>query len=479
MLQEIINASPDSIILVNKVGLIIAVNQQCKQLFGYEDEELIDKPVEILLPENLTEIHKSHRANYQVQPIRLDKDDREKFKARRKDGSIVTVSITLAPTKTESSELIIATIKDEKKLIQRTSQLEKSLAALEARVEELKMSEATLKKSQEIGKMGYWRLDLIKNHLYWSDLIFEIFETDPKQFKASYESFMNFVHPDDRVKVNTTYLEHVENRKPYDIEHRLLLGKGKIKWVNERCNTFYDNEGKPIESIGTVQDITEAKNLERKNITFRDLLLENSMRSQEKERNRIAMELHDGIIQEMVALYWSMTNLKAKKDHPDFDKNFQSVISYMKDITNNIRLLSHSLISPDLESMDLPSLLGRLQSQINLQGEIAFDFDIDEKLKNIVVSENLKTHLFRIIQELASNVFKHSGANLASIKIEIIGGVISLVVNDNGKGLKKTIGGIGMKNIGDRVSSLNGKIQIRNQKQGGLKVEIDVPFLYS
>jgi diguanylate cyclase (GGDEF)-like protein/PAS domain S-box-containing protein len=143
-------------------------------------------------------------------------------------------------------------------LDRREQELEEVRAQLEAE-RKLQRSEERLAESQRLAKIGSWELDLINNELWWSDEAFSIFEIDPKKFGASYEAFLDTIHPDDRELVNRTYTESVTNRTPYDLVHRLLFKNGRIKYVNEHCKTFYDDKGKAIRSIGTVQDITEQK----------------------------------------------------------------------------------------------------------------------------------------------------------------------------------------------------------------------------
>ena len=98
--------------------------------------------------------------------------------------------------------------------------------------------------------------------LIWSDEIFRIFEIDQEQFGASYDAFIEIIHPDDREAVDHAYIESLKNREPYEIEHRLLMADGRIKHVLERCETTYADDGKPLYSLGTVQDITERKHME-------------------------------------------------------------------------------------------------------------------------------------------------------------------------------------------------------------------------
>ncbi len=134
---------------------------------------------------------------------------------------------------------------------------EKSLADAALRESEKRLNEA-----QRIAQVGSWELDLATGKLTWSDEIFRLFEMDKSAFGASYEAFLNAIHPDDRDQVNQTYTDSLQSRTPYEIIHRLLMPDGRIKWVNERCETHYDAQGKAIRSSGTVQDITERKQAE-------------------------------------------------------------------------------------------------------------------------------------------------------------------------------------------------------------------------
>jgi PAS domain S-box-containing protein len=128
--------------------------------------------------------------------------------------------------------------------------------------EALRSSEFGLIAAQRLARIGSWELDLRTNNLTWSDEIYRIFEIDPAAFQASYEGFLNLVHPDDREMVDRAYSDSVASRAPYDITHRLLMKDGRIKFVQERCQTDYLPDGTPKRSMGTVQDITERKQTE-------------------------------------------------------------------------------------------------------------------------------------------------------------------------------------------------------------------------
>ncbi len=120
-----------------------------------------------------------------------------------------------------------------------------------------------LNEAQRIAHVGSWMLDPASGKLLWSDEIFRLFEVDPKRFGATYDAFLDAVHPDDRDAVNRAYTESLANRTPFDINHRLLMPDGRIKWVQERGISDFDVAGRPLRSRGTVQDITASETAAR------------------------------------------------------------------------------------------------------------------------------------------------------------------------------------------------------------------------
>lgn len=128
----------------------------------------------------------------------------------------------------------------------------------------------TLKEAQRIAHIGNWNLNLLSGELLWSDEIFRLFEIDPNRFGATYEAFLNTIHPDDREAVNQAYSSSLVTRMAYEITHRLRMSDGRIKWVTEKCVSTFDAAGKPLQSRGMVQDITEHKQAEQALMLARD-----------------------------------------------------------------------------------------------------------------------------------------------------------------------------------------------------------------
>jgi PAS domain S-box-containing protein len=149
--------------------------------------------------------------------------------------------------------------------------------------ETLQKSEASLREAQRIARMGSWELDHSNNTLKWSDEIFTIIERDPATTELTYEAFLEMVHPDDREVLNKAFTESVANKTKYELIHRIILPDARIKYLHEQGETYYNEEGKPIRSVGTGQDITERKQAE------------NALRESELKYRQLIESLNEGI----------------------------------------------------------------------------------------------------------------------------------------------------------------------------------------
>ncbi len=159
----------------------------------------------------------------------------------------------------------------EDKVRERTRELSASNRALLAEIEERRRTETQLrenkerlKEAQRIARVGHWERDHVAGALTWSDETFRIFCVDPGE-GASYETYLDRIHPDDRERVKSEYEDAVRNRKTFDTTFRMVRRDGAVKHIHERCRTDCDDAGKPLRTIGTCQDITERIQMEEEN----------------------------------------------------------------------------------------------------------------------------------------------------------------------------------------------------------------------
>jgi len=124
---------------------------------------------------------------------------------------------------------------------------------------ELKSSERRLAQVERIAHLGNWTWNILTNELDWSDEIYRIFGRVPQEFEITYDTFLNFVHPEDRELVNQSINKSLYENTPYRIDHRIILSDGRERIVQEQAEVIFDETGRPIQMIGTIQDITEFK----------------------------------------------------------------------------------------------------------------------------------------------------------------------------------------------------------------------------
>jgi len=248
--NEILDKAGALVVVLDREGRIRRFNRACEKLTQYSFAEVEGHFVWdfLLTPEELESVRKDAFSVLARHPQALHGTYTNYWVAR--DGTRRLIEWT-------NSLLLDAQGEMEFMVSIGTDVTEKKLADAA-----LKESAQRLNEAQRIAQIGSWELDLASGQLAWSDEIFRLFEIDKTAFGASYEAFLNAIHPEDRERVNQAYTDSLASRTPYEIAHRLRMPDGRIKWVNERCETHFDEQGKAVRSTGTVQDITELKQAE-------------------------------------------------------------------------------------------------------------------------------------------------------------------------------------------------------------------------
>lgn len=197
----------------------------------------------------------------------------------------------------------------------------------------------------------------------------------------------------------------------------------------------------------------------RMQLDYQRKLMETSVIVQERERNRIAADLHDSLIGKLTAL--------RLKNQLQYDARQSD--SILEESITEARRISHDLSPPMIEFMELEDVV------INTIGTWKSHFAISFHkciLSPVTPSSELKLQITRIIQELLTNTYKHAEATEVLIGLRATKNTVSMVIRDNGKGfdMEKGPKGLGLKNIELRVMYLNGVYKVKSGRKGTVSI---------
>lgn len=151
-----------------------------------------------------------------------------------------------------------------KKLQATVREQQRQIAALKEALERGADERAeALADAQALTHLGSWQWDIATNDISWSDELYRIYGLKPQEHQVGFEEFLSMIHPDDRDMVNKTIGESFQSGKPFQFEHRIILPNKSVRALSGMGKVITDSKGKPIRMIGTSQDITERKEVER------------------------------------------------------------------------------------------------------------------------------------------------------------------------------------------------------------------------
>lgn len=247
MFRLLLEAAPDGVVVVERGGRIALVNRRAEELFGYSREELVGRPVELLVPAHLGRAHAEHRARYESAPRLRPMGGGLVLHGRRKDGSEFLAEIQLSPMESETGLLVICSVRD--------------LSEGAAMVEALRDGEERLRLALEAGRLGCFEHDLRTDEVRCSGALLELLGREGESL-ATVRDFLGLVHPDDRPVLARAVAEELGRGVVEDREFRVLAADGSARWVSRRGRLVRDREGTLVRTVGVGADITARKEAE-------------------------------------------------------------------------------------------------------------------------------------------------------------------------------------------------------------------------
>jgi PAS domain S-box-containing protein len=356
----------------------------------------------------------------------------------------------------------------EQQVQERTGQLSKSTETLQRNL-------AKLQQAEEVAQMGSWEYDIASGEIAWSTGMYRLFGL-PANSPVGPEIYLAYVVEADKPVAEKLVKQVREKYEPVDETLRLRVD-GQVHTLRIKSVVLRNEQGEPLKILGLDLDISEVKRLEEENLQMRlnqqKALLLGILDAQEVERRRIAESLHNGVGQLLFATKLTFDRVATLVP----EEVFKSANQLLDEAIQETRRVSHELVPAALTTYGLAKSIQDLckkysQTRIRMNCEV---IGLENRLESY-----LEVAIYRICQELLTNVTKHAAATSTDVLLVQEDGEVTLKVRDNGKGINLEPGkstGIGLRTIEDRVTLLNGTFSLHTPDTGvGTQVTIRLPI---
>jgi PAS domain S-box-containing protein len=477
-IQLVINTIPTMVWTLQPDGTVDFVNQRSLDYTGLSLEEQLADPTRALHPEELPRVMEKWLAD-----LAAGEASEDEMRMRRADGEYRWFLIRTVPLRDEYGKVVkwygvSIDIEDRKIAEEALRSSERGQRHIAAQLER---ERARLVEAQEVAKIGSWEAELQSLNVIWSEQTHRIFETDVSRFHPTRPKFREFIHPEDRAKVDAAFVASLDKRSPSTVEYRIVMPDGRAKILEERWQAFHDEEGKPVRVAGTCRDITERVRAEEELQRLSGQLL----RLQDEERRSIARDLHDSTGQDLVALATTLSQLHASI--PSSSRKLRKLTSQCQALADQgireVRTLSYLLHPPMLDEAGLEDAIRYYAGGFAERTGIEVELQISPGLGRM--KPDVEMALFRVVQESLTNIQRHSGSAQSKIWIERDPGKIRLEISDKGSGISGNLRrrngklpsglGVGIPSMHERVKLIGGQLDIESSGNG-TTVRVTIPL---
>jgi PAS domain S-box-containing protein len=504
--RSVVETAIDAIISVDSRGTIIFWNPQAELMFGYSATEMIGKPVAVIMPEQFRQAHQLGLSKAAARKKPKIAGNILELVGLRKDGNEFPLELSLANWKTKEGVFFTAIIRDISERKQAESALQAARNDLERRVDErtTELGAANEKLRTQIFECERAELALRESEQKYATLIEDaligVYILKDGKIEFANDKFadiygyskdeligmdsLDLVHPHDRPLVKKLREKRLKGEKvPVEYESKGVKKNGDIIWVMRSFSQINYEGGAAISGI--VADITKRHQAEeglRKSDKELRILSNQLLSAEEKERKRIARELHDSIGQALSAIKFSVENalLELRESTNPIDLGaLEAVIPLTQKTIEEVRRIVKDLRPSILDDLGILATIGWFCREFkNIYAGIRIETTID--IKEDEVPHHLKTIIYRILQEALNNVAKHSRANFVHLRLRKKETRMELSVHDNGRGfnldqamaLKTSRRGFGLASMRERAELSGAVFEIDSEIERGTTVRV-------
>lgn len=321
-----------------------------------------------------------------------------------------------------------------------------------------------LRRMQEIAHVGHWIWDTATNTVVWSDEVYRILRVSPATFEPRIEALARLIHPDDVARIAPLVAPLVEGQVPDEsIEYRLVLADGTVRHVlSSVSNRTTDEHGNVRQLSGILHDITARKRAE-----------EEVRRIGDDERQRIAADLHDGVLQELAGTSYLAAALQRALEHErhPLATNAARIERAIKEMIDHTRQVALAMDPTVPGGRGLTGALRRFTETVSEPDGVVCTF---EPSAPIAVDDPVAAnHLYRIAQEAIRNAVRHGRATRVTVRLSEKLGQVCLTVADDGCGLPAEVAsapGMGLDVMRYRAAVIGATLTIVPRAGGGTEV---------
>ncbi|GAK61240.1 sensory box histidine kinase/response regulator [Candidatus Vecturithrix granuli] len=271
----------------------------------------------------------------------------------------------------------------------------------------------------------------------------------------------------------------------YEMDY--ITKKGTLIPVLFSAAVLKNKDGMNLGVVGIARDVTERKLAEealRESERELHFLSSQLLKAQEEERRRLSRELHDELGQSLMVLKLKLRSIQTGllPDQVKLQKDCDEILSYINEVTENVRRLSHDLSPSILEDLGLSAAIRWLVETTTQYCHIQSSLDMADVEQ--VFSQDSKIMMYRLFQESLTNIVKHAQASRMSIVISKSNDQVVCCIEDDGKGfdVKKILHnnsnkkGLGLVAMYERTRMMGGTLDIWSQRETGTRITITIPF---
>jgi PAS domain S-box-containing protein len=300
--------------------------------------------------------------------------------------------------------------------------------------------------------------------------------TSPNPNAGYSDTWSAYIHPDDLEKVMDTVSQSLRTQQAFSTEYRLRRSDGVYRWMFDVASPRVNGDGSFGGFIGSAIDTTDQKLAQQALERVSGQLIE----AQEKERSRIARELHDDICQRLALLSMELDRAnRASSGSPTTKASLEEIRKHCSEIAGDVQALSHQLHSSKLDILGIAASIRGFCKEFSKQFEV--DVDFSERDVPAHLDKDVSLCLFRVAQEALQNAMKYSGVKQFSIDLFGMENAVQLVVSDAGVGFDveeaKRDRGLGLVSMQERIHLVHGSFSVESKPWHGTKVIATVPVI--